>query len=130
MPKSGNRAVACTSTRETSAGGRMSESLFQRFDSELPPLRGVVHAAGLVDDALLDKQSWDRFAGVMGAPRSWERNCWTKFTAETRLDFFVLYSSAASILGNPGQGNYATANAFLDGLAWQRRAEGRARAPA
>ena len=69
------------------------------------------------------EQSWSRFESVL-APKQSGTLLLHELTAEMPLDFFILYSSAASILGSPGQGNYATANAFLDGLAQQRAAAG------
>ena len=87
------------------------------------PLRGVVHAAGLLADGMLAQQSVARFEAVM-APKiagAWNLHAVTRGMP---LDFFVLYSSAASLLGAPGQGNYAAANAFLDALAHHRRALG------
>ena len=88
-------------------------------DSGLP-LRGVFHAAGVLDDATLAKQSWERFAPVL-APKvqgAWNLHA---LTSETPLDLFVCFSSIASWLGSPGQANYAAANAFLDALAEHRR---------
>jgi acyl transferase domain-containing protein/acyl carrier protein len=87
------------------------------------PLRGVVHAAGVLDDGVLAQQSWQRFSRVL-APKlagGWNLH---RETADLELDFFVLFSSAASLLGPAGQGNYAAANAFLDALAYHRRAQG------
>jgi NAD(P)-dependent dehydrogenase (short-subunit alcohol dehydrogenase family) len=87
------------------------------------PLRGVVHAAGVLDDGILENQTAERFARVM-APKvrgAWELHVQTQALP---LDFFVCFSSMASLLGSPGQGNYAAANAFLDALAHHRRARG------
>lgn len=89
----------------------------------LPPLRGVVHAAGLLDDGVLMQQDWARFERVM-APKvagGWNLH---QMTHGVPLDFFVSFSSVASLLGSPGQANYAAANAFLDALAHHRRASG------
>jgi myxalamid-type polyketide synthase MxaB len=89
-----------------------------------PPLAGIFHAAGVLDDGLLRHQNRARFAKVM-APKvegGWYLH---EFTRDKPLDFFVLFSSVASLLGSPGQGNYAAANAFLDALAHHRRAEGK-----
>jgi acyl transferase domain-containing protein/acyl carrier protein len=89
----------------------------------LPPVRGVVHAAGILDDGLLLQQDWDRFARVL-APKlagAWNLH---ESTREQSLDFFVSFSSIASLLGSPGQANYAAANAFLDALAHYRRSLG------
>ena len=87
------------------------------------PLRGVIHAAGLVADGILRHQSRARFAAVM-APKvagGWHLH---RATRELPLDFFIAFSSIAALFGLPGQGNYAAANAFLDGLAHHRRANG------
>ena len=98
-------------------------AMLTKFGSEWKPLAGVLHAAGILDDALLVDQSWDRFQKVM-APKIDAAELLHKHTESMPLEFFVLYSSAASVLGSPGQGNYATANAALDGLAWRRRQAG------
>jgi acyl transferase domain-containing protein/acyl carrier protein len=87
------------------------------------PLLGVVHAAGVLDDGILDNQTAGRFARVM-APKA--RGAWELHvkTQDLPLDFFVCFSSLAALLGSPGQGNYAAANAFLDALAHHRLARG------
>ncbi|MGB3204468.1 MAG: amino acid adenylation domain-containing protein [Crinalium sp.] len=85
-----------------------------------PPLRGVIHAAGTLNDGILQQQSWQAFKEVM-APKvagAWNLHTLTK---NQSLDFFVLFSSATSLLGNAGQANHATANAFLDAIASYRR---------
>jgi myxalamid-type polyketide synthase MxaB len=87
------------------------------------PLRGVVHCAGVLDDASLLQQTPARFAKVL-APKvqgAWHLH---QLLQHEPLDFFVLFSSAASLLGSRGQANYAAANAFLDDLAHHRRARG------
>jgi myxalamid-type polyketide synthase MxaB len=88
------------------------------------PLRGIIHAAGILREALVAHQNAGSFASVM-APKvggGWELH---RLTREIPLDFFVCFSSMASLTGSPGQANYAAANAFLDALATMRRAEGR-----
>jgi acyl transferase domain-containing protein/acyl carrier protein/protein-L-isoaspartate O-methyltransferase len=87
------------------------------------PLRGVIHSAGVLNDGVLLEQSWERFEQVM-APKV--KGAWTLhlLTKDLPLDFFVLYSSAASVLGSPAQSNHAAANAFLDALASERKAAG------
>jgi acyl transferase domain-containing protein/thioesterase domain-containing protein/acyl carrier protein len=93
------------------------------IDKTMPPLRGIIHSAGVLDDGMLLQQTWDRFAKVL-APKvegAWNLHTLTQNMA---LDFFVLFSSTASLLGMPGQGNYVAANAFLDALAHRRQAQG------
>jgi acyl transferase domain-containing protein/acyl carrier protein len=99
------------------------ERLFARIDRELPPLRGVVHAAGVLDDGLLLQQTPARFAAVMAPKVAGAWNLHVATRART-LDFFVLFSGAGTLLGSPGQGNYAAGNAFLDALAHARRGAG------
>ena len=95
----------------------------ERIAGDLPPLRGIVHAAGVLDDGALFAQTDERFVRVMG-PKA--RGAWNlhALTRDLPLDFFVMFSSAATLFGSPGQANYAAANAFLDGLAHHRRAQG------
>jgi aryl carrier-like protein len=90
---------------------------------EMGPIRGVVHAAGVLDDGMLSEQTPERFARVM-APKV--RGGWTlhELTLQDPLEFFALFSSGAALLGSPGQSNYAAANGFLDGLAHYRQARG------
>lgn len=86
-------------------------------------LQGIIHAAGVLRDGLLMQQTERQFREVM-APKvagSWNLH---QATAKLELDFFVMFSSAASLLGSPGQSNYAAANAFLDELAALRRSQG------
>jgi acyl transferase domain-containing protein/acyl carrier protein len=89
---------------------------------EARPLRGLIHAAGVLDDGVLLQQPWERFTRVLNPKVSGGWNL-HQLTRDLPLDFFVLFSSAASLLGSAGQGNYAAANAFLDGLAHYRRSQ-------
>jgi myxalamid-type polyketide synthase MxaE and MxaD len=90
----------------------------------MPPLRGVVHAAGILDDATLRTLSPERLLAVLEPKVTGAWNVHT-LTAHLPLDFFVMFSSAAALLGSPGQGNYAAGNAFLDALASLRASHGR-----
>ncbi|MET0647636.1 MAG: MupA/Atu3671 family FMN-dependent luciferase-like monooxygenase [Pyrinomonadaceae bacterium] len=91
--------------------------------STMPPLRGVLHLAGTLDDRALAGQTWPRFraAGLAKVEGAWNLH---RLTQGAALDFFVLFSSMASLVSVPGQGSYAAANAFLDALAHYRRALG------
>ena len=86
-------------------------------------LRGIVHAAGVLDDGMLMQQSAERFTKVAGSKVDGAWHLHTQ-TLNQSLDFFVLFSSVASVMGSPGQSNYASANAFLDGLAHHRKNQG------
>lgn len=99
------------------------QQLLDRIAAEMPPLRGIIHAAGVIDDGVLQQQTWERFETVL-APKAAGAWMLHSLTHSLDLDFFVLFSSMASILGASGQSNYAAANAYLDALAHYRRAQG------
>jgi NAD(P)-dependent dehydrogenase (short-subunit alcohol dehydrogenase family) len=86
-------------------------------------LLSTIRSAAVLDDGVALQQTPERFATVLGpkAGGAWNLHLLTK---DWPLDFFVMFSSLASLLGSPGQSNYSAANAFLDALARQRRAEG------
>ncbi|WP_241741100.1 type I polyketide synthase [Streptomyces sp. L2] len=86
-------------------------------------LRGVVHCAGILDDGVVAELTPERLARVL-APKVDGAAHLHRLTAGTPLDLFLLVSSAAGVVGNAGQGNYAAANVFLDQLAQHRRALG------
>jgi len=87
-----------------------------------PPIRGVVHAAGVLQDGLLVQLD---AAALMTVLRPKVTGGWLlhRLLEGDPLDFFVLFSSAGSVLGQPGQGNYAAGNAFLDALAHHRQTQ-------
>ena len=99
------------------------EIVFMGIQETLPPLRGVVHAAGLLDDGSLLNLDRDRMVNVLAPKVAGTRNLHAG-TRDLELDFFVLFSSAVSVLGAPGQGNYAAGSAFLDAMAYHRQREG------
>ncbi len=99
------------------------DAMLARMDEAYPPLGGVIHSVGVLSDAALTNQSWERFEEVLW-PKvlgAWHLH---RATIDRDLDLFVLFSSVAGVLGNPGQANHSAANAFLDQLAGHRRALG------
>ena len=107
---------------DASDAGAMKR-LLEETRSTMPPLRGVIHSAGVLDDGVLLQQSWNRFATVF-APKVAGSLLLHRLTEFDALDFFVLFSSVAAVFGSPGQGNHAAANAFMDTLAAARSAKG------
>ena len=99
--------------------------VLMNIKGSMPPLRGIIHSAGVLDDGALPQQNWQRFTRVL-APKVDGAWLLHNLTRDLALDFFVLYSSMASLLGSRGQANHATANAFLDGLVHHRRLLGQA----
>lgn len=97
--------------------------LFERLHANHRELKGIIHAAGVLDDGLIEDISLEQLQKVF-APKISGAWLLHEHTRDINLDFFVLFSSAASFLGSAGQANYAAANAFLDTLAIYRRAQG------
>ncbi len=111
-------ARACDVTDRTAL-----EGLLEEIARDMPPLRGVVHSAMIIDDGLIRDMSTAQIRDVM-APKVLGAQYLHECTRNLALDFFVLYSSATTLFGNPGQGNYVAANAALEALARARRAAG------
>lgn len=89
----------------------------------LPPLAGVVHAAAVLDDATIQKMNPAQLERVL-RPKVGGAFALHEYTRDKKLDFFVMYSSVTTILGNPGQANYVAANMALEALACLRRKQG------
>ena len=99
------------------------DGMLARIDREMPPLGGVIHSVGVLSDGALGNQNPEKFEQVLG-PKvlgAWHLH---RATRQRDLDLFVLFSSVAGVMGNPGHSNHAAANAFLDQLAAHRRALG------
>ena len=97
--------------------------LFAEIKSGAQPLRGLFHLAMVIDDAPLAALTPERMRTVLG-PKAHGAWLLHEATREMKLDCFVMFSSVSSIFGNPAQGNYSAANAFLDSLAHHRQALG------
>lgn len=95
----------------------------ERLVAQAPDLRGVIHAAGELDDGVVARLTWERMRRVLHgkALGAWRLH---EATRGMPLDFFVMFSSAASLEGSPGQAGYAAANSYLDALADARRGLG------
>src|SRR5262249_24882727 len=108
---------------EEMSGDEDVSYLRQTIRKELPPLKGVVQSAGVLDDGILAQLDWDRFARLF-EPKVYGSWLLHQHTKSLELDFFILKSSLLSLLGSAGQGNYTASNTFLDSLAAHRRAAG------
>ncbi|WP_437803662.1 type I polyketide synthase [Sorangium sp. So ce693] len=97
-------------------------ALFRRIDA-MPPLAGIVHAAGVNEDAVLTNTDAASFDRVLAPKVRGSENLWAEARGR-ELDFFVFFSSVSALLGNPGQAAYAAANAFQDAFAAHLRAQG------
>lgn len=120
--------IKAAGTRVEIVQGSVTESadvaraIAQVKHSAMPPLRGIIHSAGVARDAVLTGQTWDSFEFVL-----WPKvvGAWLLHQqGGPDLEAFVLFSSVASLFGNPGQANHAAANAFEDALACYRRGQG------
>jgi acyl transferase domain-containing protein/NADPH:quinone reductase-like Zn-dependent oxidoreductase/acyl carrier protein/short-subunit dehydrogenase len=109
---------ACDVTNEASLGELMSTL------RSVAPIKGVIHAAMVLDDALLSNLTDERNRPVVDV-KVRGAELLDRLTAEDDLELFLLFSSATTMLGNPGQANYVMANGFLEGLARKRRAQGK-----
>lgn len=111
-------AEACDITDRASV-----QRLLAEVTAALPPLRGVIHAAAVIHDGFIANMPAAQIRDVL-APKTLGARHLDELTRNAKLDFFVLYSSATTLFGNPGQANYIAANCFLEALAKARRDEG------
>ena len=98
-------------------------SLISEIQNEIPPLKGIVHAAMVLKDGLIRNMTQQQLLDAM-SPKitgAWNLH---EATLALKLDFFVMYSSATTFVGNPGQANYVAANCFLESLSSYRKAKG------
>jgi acyl transferase domain-containing protein/acyl carrier protein len=98
-------------------------NMMREISKKCPPLRGIVHGAGILDDGIVLQQDWSRFEKVMH-PKTHGMIHLHNATKDLPLDWLIIYSSIASLWGSPGQSNYAAANAMLDAFASARRQSG------
>jgi myxalamid-type polyketide synthase MxaE and MxaD len=112
------RVLKADVTNETQVKEVLAE-----IDKTMPPLRGVVNAAGVLDDGMVHTQTWEQFSRVL-KPKVRGSFLLHLHTRELPLEFFLLFSSAASMFGSAGQANHAAANSFLDTLAHHRKSIG------
>ena len=99
------------------------DDMLARIENTMLPLGGIMHCVGVLSDGAIGNQNWERFEQVL-CPKilgAWHLH---RATIDRDLDMFVMFSSITGVLGNPGQTNHASANAFLDQLAAHRRTLG------
>lgn len=86
----------------------------------MPPLTGIIHGAAVLEDSFIDELDVDKIKKAI-APKALGALNLHKFVDNQHLDFFIMFASISSVIGNPGQGNYAAANSFLEGIAMHRQ---------
>jgi NADPH:quinone reductase-like Zn-dependent oxidoreductase/acyl carrier protein len=112
------RAFAC----DVSDAGALAATL-AATRRDMPTVRGVIHAAMVMDDALLPSLDAARFAAVL-APKWTGAELLDRLTRDDPIELFLLFSSITTLLGNPGQAAYVAANAALEAIAERRHASG------
>ena len=99
------------------------KAVFDNTKHTMPPLKGIIHAATVIDDALVRNTTPDQIERVLAPKMKGAMNL-HELTADYQLDYFILYSSATTLFGNPGQSSYVAANLWLEALAAFRRNAG------
>ena len=112
--------VAITTAQLDIADSAATADFLEQIRKEDAPLRGIFHAAGIIDDGAVLAQDWARFRRVL-RPKAGGVQVLDRLTRPDRLDWFVMFSSMASLVGSPGQANYCAANAILDCVTHERR---------
>ena len=123
MAELSGRGVRVTSAQVDVAQAADMQALWTQLDQSGIPLRGVVHSAGVLDDGVLLDQTWPQVQRVM-EPKLGGALQLHQHTQGLHLDFFVLFSAGAAVLGSPGQAGYCAANLALDAVAQARRSAG------
>ncbi len=97
--------------------------ILDQLDKTMPPLTGVIHSAGILDDGVIAQMDWQKFSNVTSAKL---KGGWLlhHYTRDKELTHFILFSSILSLTGSAGQINYVAGNAFLDSLVQYRRSKG------
>jgi acyl transferase domain-containing protein/acyl carrier protein/phospholipid N-methyltransferase len=117
------RGVETLAVRADVSDREQAREVVTAVERDMGPLRGVVHAAMVLDDAPIERLTEERMWTAMTPKLMGAWNLHT-LTLDRPLDFFVMFSSIASLIGNAGQANYVAGNSFLDALAYHRRARG------
>ena len=112
------RPVACDVADEKSL-----KSLLKQIRADMPPLAGIMHAAMVLEDSLIANMTEEQFASTL-RPKVTGVSHLDRLTREDKLDYFVLFSSITTFVGNPGQAAYVAANGYLEGVARSRRQAG------
>ena len=105
------------------ADSTAADALLADVQRTMPPLGGVMHAAMTLHDSIIANLDERRLIEVLRPKIAVAENL-DRLTRSLKLDYFVLFSSVTTILGNPGQGAYVAANGYLEGVARRRRAAG------
>jgi len=119
------RGISITEAKADVSSEKDVTKLLGGWEKGTPEVRGLLHCAGVLSDAMIENLNRDAFEPVFSSKVESARLLHEKSQAlALNLDLFVLFSSVSSVVGNPGQANYAAANAYLDGLALYRRSQG------
>jgi NADPH:quinone reductase-like Zn-dependent oxidoreductase/acyl carrier protein len=105
------------------ADAKQLEILFNKMQKTMPRLCGIIHSAMVLDDSIVANLTADRIDHVL-APKVRGADNLDRITRNLSLDYFVMFSSVVTLIGNRGQGSYVAANAYLEGLAHRRRKDG------